>query len=308
MIVTYFKKALDAYDPYGMYRVNAFQCFLMISTLFIINSVFNLSNFSTTIFLPVFGSLAICMTNGYDERLKAMFIYSVATIGYALILSVVSSNRGITVIVVGIVIVSFFELAKKRKPQLLVMIPLIHISAYTVLCMPFFSGTQLVHWCLSLSVMAALSIGLLALFPRIYFFRIWLRVVHFTLAELEERLITYQHTDLAGSLFVFQHFRRVPTYTAMLNYKEHGFAARRISLKLTSIYITMTALIHQAVQLNEHELQEIRSICRQFGQALIKNQPLDHICVMHSDNRCFLKLHDDICYILRIWNQLCLKL
>lgn len=303
-----FKKTLDAYDPYGVYRVNAFQCCMMITALFIMNAAFHFPQFNNALFLPVFGTLALCATQGYAKRLEAMCIYSVATIAYAIALSFVHDSRFLTVIMVGIAISSFFILARTYKPQLLAMIPMIHIAAYTSLAIPSNGGEQLLRWSLNLALMAAFTIALLALFPHIYFFRVWLRVFYLTIIEMEEKLHLYKKPELIEGQILFRHFKQIPMYTATLCYKQHGFSARRISIALANMYITMTALLNDTVSLETPELQELSLIFQRFARAINDNQPLQDLDWGPSENLCFLQFRRELCAIVSVWNQLCLKL
>ncbi|MES2204982.1 MAG: hypothetical protein V4496_07160 [Pseudomonadota bacterium] len=308
-IVEKLKHALDAYDPYGNYRVNTFQCVVAVSCLFMLNALFNFPRFNGVIYLPVFGVLALLMSIGYAGRLKAMVIYSVTTIVYALLLSLTHNSPWVTVLVVGVVILTFFSVAKKRVPELLWMIPLVHIAAYTSLKAPDAGLDQLLHWVLACTGVSILTLLLLALFPRIYFFRIWLRVLHYSITELKERLNGYeQNIVISASQLLFTHVARMPAYTAMLSNKEHGFSARRISLKLASIYSGLAALNDQLTELKKTECNELNNLCQEFCVALSNNLPLTHLVFIESDNRFFITLRQDLCYIIEVWNRLCLKL
>lgn len=304
------KTALDTYDPYGLYRVNAFQTLFVITGLFLINAVFNFPQFTILMNLPIFGMLAICVSMGYGERLKTMLIYSIATIIYSVMLSIVQNYRFLTVLTVGIMILLFFTLSKKKYPILLGIIPIVHIAAYTTLIVPFADSAQLTRWILGLIITAGVGIGLLALFPRHYFFRIWLRVLYLSINELDEKLRSHRDIDITTSPLLFKHLNRVPIYTAMLSNKENGFAARRISLSLTRIYQKILALMYHVAIIQEHELQEIQVLFHQLGQALIKNQPFHDFQGIHSERNaspCFLQLRQDLFNIIGRWNQLCLK-
>ena len=308
-IIEKLNNSLDAYDPYGNYRVNAFQCVVVITSLFMLNALFNFPRFNQIMYLPVFGVIAILMSIGYGGRLKAMLIYSVATITYAVILNIVRASPIVTVLVVGVVISIFYAVAKKRVPQLLWMIPLVHIPAYVSLRGSIAGQDEMIHWLMSCVGISALTIGLLALFPRIYFFRIWLRVLYFSIGQLKERVNAYeQKITVTTSQLLFHHLARMPDYTAMLSNKEHGFSARRISLKLTSIYAGLTVLNNNMAEITKNELTELNFMCENFCLALSNNQPFNNLSLISSDNRFFLKLRQDLCYIIEVWNRLCLKL
>lgn len=300
------KQALDEYDPYGNYRVNAIQSVIVLSALLMLSAVINLPQFGSLLFFPVLGLFAILITNGYGLRLKAIILYSVVTILYAIALALVQNYRFLTVLMVGAAIIILFSFSKKRVPQLLFMIPFIHITAYTSLKMPVVGADEMIHYVLTYFMFAALLLGLLALFPRVYFFRIWLRVFYHTIKELEEKLTAYQHQH---ELFLAQplmlHLSRLPNYTIMLSNKEHGFSARRISLKLMSINAGLMALIDGATQLSVSEFEEIRQTCQKLYQGLSANQPVQHAEMVNSDNWFFLKFQHDLNYITQRWNRLC---
>ena len=64
---------LDAYDPYGFYRVNGLQSLVMVTMLFLVQSFVNIPDFKTAMSLPLFALMIIGMFSGYYQRLKLDF-------------------------------------------------------------------------------------------------------------------------------------------------------------------------------------------------------------------------------------------
>lgn len=147
---------------------------------------------------------------------------------------------------------------------------------------------------LTLAAVSIFSILLLSLFPRIYFFRIWLRSIYLTIAEFEERIELFAAGGFDSSQLIFTHLIRMHDFTDSLSYKEHGFAARRISLTMVNIYTTIVALVNNVIQINIDDLQEIRKAFNKINLALAKNQQIQQISFNPTNNIHLIKLQKDL--------------
>ncbi|MDQ5920905.1 MAG: hypothetical protein QG673_961 [Pseudomonadota bacterium] len=326
------KQRINDYDPYGVMRVNALQSLTMLIGVLLINSTYNIPYFNIVIQLPLYSCMAFPLISGYYNRLKCLLIYSAACILYAIILNLAYNYRLLTVFAVGMVIASFFYLAKQRIPQLFVMIGVIQSITYSALIIPNGGNVhQLAQLIVSLILVSALSFIFYATFPSIYFFRIWQRGIYFTLEEMIEKLKQISAEGLTSEQLSFKHLIRVQELTDNLGYKEYGFAARRISLSLISIYTTIVALANQVSTIKNDEIKTICNICQEFCQALKMQQQLTDIQLdkfsdiqnidkdQHNNsnqrnnnnqgnNQELSRLKKDLSNMIQVWNGLCLKI
>ncbi len=309
VILNKFRHILDNYDPYGIMRVNAFQCLAMLIGIFLVNSIYNIPHFNIVIQLPLYACIAFPFTTGYNKRLKSMAIYDIASIVYAIILNFVYNYHLLTVFTVGMVIASFFYFSKKRSPELLTMVGVIHPMVYSALVIPNGGNLhQLTLLTISLIFVSLLSYFFFSLFPRIYFFRIWLRGLYFTIEEIADRFNQFNLNNITSEQLVFKHLIRIQDLTDALSYKEHGLAARRISLCIISTYTIMVALVNRVILIEHDQITEIYNVYHNFSQALKSKQPLTNISFTPNNNQAFAQLKHEIENMINVWNKLCLKI
>lgn len=308
MLLGRLKTALNNYDPYGIFRVNTLQGGTMVTLLFLINAIYRIPNFNVTMQLPLYCLMATGMVFGYANRLKNALIFCVVCTCYAILLSIVHNYRMLTVFTVGACIAFFFALAKKKVPQLLPMIAAIQAVTYTAFIVPYGDWFHLSRAALTLALMGFLTLGLFALFPRVYFFRVWLRIVYFTIEELAEKLDQFNRHDLNSEQLVFKHLSKIQEYTQALGYKEHGFAARRVSIYIVDIYTVVIGLVSNIISADKGELHQVSNMCRVLCKRMADNQPLHNMTFISTSNTSVLLLQKNIHGIIKVWNQLCLKI
>ena len=307
MLLAKLKTVLNNYDPYGIFRVNTLQGGTMVILLFLINAVYRIPNFNVTMQLPLYCLMATGMVFGYANRLKNALIFCTVCTCYAILLSIVHNYRMLTVFTVGACIAFFFALAKKKVPQLLPMIAAIQAVTYTAFIVPYGDWFQLTRAALTLFLMGVLTLGLFAIFPRVYFFRVWLRIIYLTIEELAEKLDQFNHQELNSEQLVFKHLNRIHEYTQALGYKEHGFAARRVSIYIVDIYTVFIGLVSNITSADKDELHQVSNMCRVLCKRMSESQPLHNLIFIPSTNTSVLLLQKNIHGITKVWNQLCLK-
>lgn len=300
---------VNAYDPYGNLRVNTLQSMVMLSFLVMLNAIINLPQFNSILTIALFGVWSINSIVGYEARIKGLCIFSGVIIPYALLLGLVHNDTVTTILLTGLVIFFLFKLARNRFPQLLAMIPLIQILDYTMLKIPVARWGNLFHWAGVYLLACLLMIGFLIIFPRIYFFRIWLRAVYLAVEELENRLkFCEESPEFSIAQPTLKHLPRILEFTSMLSNKDYGFSARRIGLKVMSLSAASMALISKTTQLDTDDIDQLRILFEKLRYGMANTKPVENISSIKTTNGFCMQFYQDICYIIHVWNQLCLKL
>lgn len=301
------REKLNQYDPYGLMRVNATQSVVVITVLIMIDVFYNLPGFTTTIILPILAFLISGTLFGNYQRIKAIAIFCTACIIYTVLFCYIKNYLTLMVLVSGLFIAGLFALSRLYSP-LLTMIALIQVIASLLCQTPNIGDTyQLIRLVIELVIMMVLSIGLTALFPEAYFFRVWRRSLYFSLREIGEKLHYFQLNNMDNSHLLLAHLVRLFALTTDLSYRQHGFSARRISLTLTKIYTSLAALATQTISMKSSDLQVFINTCHQFCLALEHHHSLPLIKVSGNSDLHFLKLQKNFNYAIQTWNKLCLK-
>ena len=204
---------------------------------------------------------------------------------------------------VGIVVFSLYVVSKKyRLPPL--MVPLIHVAAYTFFILPFGGDWSHIYIFLTDSVMiTGCVIVLMLLFPRIYFFRVWLRSLQFALQELEHKI----HTIVTNQVDHEQlfHLMNMQKFAYSLGYQEYGFAARKITLRFMNFYEFIVAVLYQYQPISTIELLELADVFSQLNHVIPTYQPLNNITFTPNANPLILNIQKKVLIIVAEWNRLC---
>lgn len=299
------RKKINNYDPYGVMQVNALQSLTLVLGLLFIDKFYNLPGFREVIILPLLGIIIIGTLFGYYPRIKALSVFCLVTILYSLIFCSVKNYLTFTVLITGLGIAIFFILSRRVYPPLLNMIALIQVVASVLSLTPNGGDLyQLIRLAINLSIVSLLSISLMALFPKIYFFRVWERAFYLTIEEMSNIMYQMEIKKLNFQQLLFTHLVAMNKLTQGLSYYPHGFSARRIALTLTKIYTSLAPLITQIITIEPHELKFLIDLCQKFCIALNHHQPLHFIYKIESQNIHFLTLQKDFHYVIHTWNQL----
>ena len=299
------RSVLNRHDPYGMMQVSAAQITFVTISLFLINFIFSIPDFNTIFFLPAFGLITIGTDHSFDLRIRHLAIFCLITVIYAVLLSIVQSYQYLIILIVGIAIFTLYIISKKyRYPPL--MVPLIHVSAYTFFIFPFGGDWSHIYVFFIDSLMiTALTIALMSVFPRIYFFRVWLRSLQFSVQELEHQI----HTIIANQAKHGQlaHLIAMEGFTYALSYKEYGFAARKITLRFMSFYEFIMAVLCHYQPITTLELLELANVLSRLYHAIPSYQPLETITFTPNTNDQVLTIQKKTRSLVMEWNRLCQK-
>ena len=302
------RRALDAYDPYGFKQVCAAQALFVSICLGLINFTLAPPHFELMMVLPVIGFLVISMERGFDKRLLSMSIYCGICVAYACLITFFKAYPIFMILSIGFTIGLLFILSKKKYPLLLPMIPAIQAVTYGFLIPPLPGETfRIVQTFVNYSVVVFLTIGLMSLFPRIYFFRVFLRTLYLTIEELNEKIMNCAMHRNENNLLTLKHIMNLQDHANALSLHEHGFSAKKIALYLMDFYIFVIAVVQSVEYVTTTDLVDLVRCGRILQEAIAAHQIIDKKPNINSTNPAVQKAFRDLLHIINIWNSLCLK-
>ena len=302
-------QALDRYDPYGFMRVSAMQALTVILVLFMINFAFSPFAMTTALQIPVFGIIATSIEKSFSNRIRNVAVFCGLCIAYAFLLAIVQEYRFLVVISVGVFIFSLFMFSKLKFPFMLGMVTLVQVVGYTLLKIPEGASFNiLLNYGISYVLASAIGLVTMALFPRVYFFRVWLRIVQATLHEFEQRfMLTAAGTVPLGKL-TFVHFVQMYDYTPRLSYREHGLFARKVALLLVAIYAFTVVTYTKIEPIDIGKIFELAGACKKIRAAMDNWQPIaDFDFSSENLNPQLIQVYNNLEQLRRYWNRACLS-
>lgn len=301
------RQAINNYDPYGYFQVTAAQALFVTTTLCLINFVFSIPHFTLMLRVPALGFLAIAMELNFNQRMFSMGLFCIICVTYACILTTFQFYPMFFVISVGVVIILLFSFSKTIYPSFLPMIPIVQVV--TVLIIPPLDGIpfRVVHTFVTYGGLIILTVALMYLFPRIYFFRIFLRSFYLALGQYNKILMDVVTHSLDVNQFFFRHMVAAQNYAYALSTREHGLTAKKITLSLVNSYTFIVAVVNGIEIVEAEELVDLANGCKLFQAALATHRCIEHMPQTASINPAVKKIFAEFNYMMRQWNSLCLK-
>ena len=302
------KKSINNYDPYGMLQVNATQALAVALSLLFINASYKFPLFEEIMLLPFLGIIITGGIFGYYPRIKAFIVFSLFSILYTIIFCLINSYLTIILFTMALLVPLLFFLGRRYYAPLLSMVGVIQVCVF-VFCQIPNSGNydELTQIIVALLLVTLLGVGLMSLFPKVYFFRVWRRALYLTIHEFSETIYLFKIKQLNPQQLWFKHLVSLNSFTQGLHNDIYAFSARRVSLRLTKIYTALMPLFYHITQIETHELESIINLCKALCLAIEKNQTLHSWSTINSTNTHFLKLQCNFNYVIKSWNELCLK-
>ena len=306
--INFLRQTLEDYDPYGFLRVVATQTLFVAIGLFLINFIFYPPYFETLVILPAFGFIAIATVINFDQRMLIMGIFCGICISYACILNIIQIYSLMMILSVGFFIGSLFLISKNKYPLLLPIIPVIQAVTYRFLIPPIQGDPfHVVSTFVNYGFMILLTIGLMSLFPRIYFFRIFLRALYLTIEELNEKMTMSVTQPNHTHPFVLKHLVGLQDHAYALSRKDHGFSAKRIALSIMKFYAFVIAVEHRVEHITPIDLIDLSNGCHLIQNGLRDYRCIENIPSTNSSNPSVQEAYSNLVNIIKIWNVLCLK-
>lgn len=303
------KVAIRHYDPYAFMQVSAMQCMVVTIVLFFVNFFFAPFAFDSALQLPVVGIIACATEKNFNLRMRNTFIYCILCIIYSFILSSIIEYRTLTVFAVGGIVFGLFMLCKNKYPYLWGIVVLMQVVIYTQMRINYGSNYYiLLNYGVSFALATAIGLGVMYFYPRVYFYRVWLRTVSATLREFAYNFEQIAHGEIDHNSLMFNNFYQMYDFTLSLGKREHGFRARKLALRITVIYSHLIVLSNNAVD-NQKLLLELAESCWQLAKAVETEQAavINAIDQPEKLNQDLQVTIINVEHLFSLWNRSCLR-
>ncbi len=326
MFISRLSEFINRQDPYGQYRVNAFQTLVVLVCLFLVNFIFSPPHMQDLIAILSFGFIGSASMISYNKRQYMVAAFCIVGMIYAILINLVREYNLYTVLMVGFGMSSLFWLSRKI-PMLAGMAAMVNMLGITMVKIKVGgNGYVYLNYVVLISFYLILALAFMNIFPRIYYFRIWLRAYYLALGEFEMRFRALAHQNHIQAGAPLTHFIRLNSFTRELGYKEFGFPARRIDILLSQLCNYLIASRNSVVTLNSNGYLLLAEACKELQAGISCNKSLSFHTQQFSkyNNAAFKNINTDIdkelnqqlpphiisafAKLATLWNQLCLKM
>ena len=301
MFISKLTNVIENYDVYGEYRLNGVKAVYVLLVLFAINLIYTIPNpYFNYFYLPITALAAEIEGETLADK-YLLFIYTVvwATIG-AFCFSVLRSYPFFFLGFVFFYSCSLYFIVLSLTKKMFFAVPIVlSLASYS-----------LVHGQVNTDFYVALNNSLvtlvalvgiifaLTLFPRSYYFRIWLRAFILILEQILQNYNLIANNKAAKIDLMQSNRLRMLKYAYMLPRKMPTFSILKINLLVDNLRILSCVTDQVNIQITNNSLNLLRHNLQYFIEAVKEERQYFEV---DNDNYILSK-------IINSWNYLCLKI
>jgi hypothetical protein len=307
MFISKLNKALNYYDPYGQLRVNSFQTLTVLICFFLINFIYSPPYLETLIIILAFGLLGTAKIVSFYKRQQATIIFSVVTTIYAILVNMVREYNFLSVLMVGFGMGTMFLLSRKF-PFMAGIAVMANLLAVVVIKFPSAGNSYVyLNFIILICFYLIICLGIMNLFPRVYYVRVWLRACFLTLDAFDEYFrISAIDGDTPLDDRKIKHFITLNSFTRNISIKDHGFRLRRMNILIMKLYMFLIAARNNVAISTETELITIANALKEICLAISESRPCTNTALTTKikDSKQYVILEE----LRSSWNKLCSKI
>lgn len=300
MFISELKHTIEAYDPYGIHRLNGFKVVYVLFILFAFNMLFNLSNpYFYYFYLPITAMTAEVMVDKIEDKYN-LFIYTI--LGSCVMVFLFNMMRPypfffLLTMFSATVLLYFIALRWAR-----LMVPLVPVilslAAYSLLYPSLSLNFRMVLNNLYTTIFAMLvMVGALVLFPLSYYYRLWLRSFLYACQDMLDVLVFIRDEKPVHFALQQENTKRMVGFGAMLPRRLPVHTILKINLLCHRLILDFSLKDHEVSAYTPDELE-----------LLIWNMKLLIISIKDETPCRLIYTHNPIFKkLIHAWNELCSK-
>lgn len=299
MFISKLSSILENYDKYGEHRLNGLKVAYVLLILYAGNLIFYIPNpYFYYFYVPITVMSAEVIGNSIKEK-YFLFLYCLFTSTVTIFLFNLFSPYWFLFIFVFFYSLFLYFAAIDKRQQVLVVVPVsLALGAYSLLYEDINTNFYLIlNNCLTTILAMVIVLGALAMFPRSYYYRSWLRAFWLLTTQIIEHLSRILDNQRPAQDPVQGHVVSIVRFANMLPHSMPIYSILKINLIISKILLIIVLVEKNAMVV---ETATIKSLIAEFTalkEAIEKEQP----CMVKSNAITgFNKLIDS-------WNYLCLN-
>lgn len=296
MFISTLKNLIEKYDLYGEHRLNALKGVYILAILETFHMMYSVSNPYFNFFYVPLTALTVEMTaDTLASKYRLFFHATMGAIVAVFLFNMFVPYPLLFIIFVLCYSITHYIIALHFVKSIFVPIPIaLSLAAYSLaygeLNTDFYVALN--DAIISLAAML-LCLSALVLFPRSYYYRLWLRAYIWMLKQIIDNLKTVQNNQIVP-VIVQGHLINMLKYANMLPRKLPVMSILKINLLVNDLRVLSCVMDKKAV--NPDELNNLIEHLSLFVEAVITESPF----YIHQENKSFDKM-------MRAWNVICLK-
>ena len=298
MFISKLTHIIENYDKYGNHRVNGVKVVYVLLILFLFNMVFTIPNvYFYFFYIPITAMTPEAQFEKITDKYRA-FIYTV--VGACIMVFLFNVLRPYPLFFLFCAFIASVGLYLIALHLELIMVPLVPVmlslATYSLL---YPSANANLYMIINNAITTIFSLliilSALVLFPRSYYYRVWLRAFFFLLQETYNGFLAIQKGELVKLSLIQGHTKHIVTFARMIPRKLPVFTVFKINLLANRLHMASCVPQSDFTKMQPSELQTLIENFSIFMNSVKNEQPCYFTKIEHP---CFAQL-------INAWNTLC---
>lgn len=300
MYISKLNRLVEAYDPYGNHRVNGMKATYVLLILFAVNFIFNIPNpYFYYFYIPLTAMAAEVIGETYRQKNLFLF-YCILWSAISAFLFDIFSISPFFPIFAFFYSLFLYQLAIKSRIQRIVIAPIaLSLGAYSLLYREINSSFySILNNSLNSLIAMVIVLAALALFPRSYYYRLWLRALLLLITQIIDHLSLMLTNQRITFDPIRGHTTHLVRYAALLPKTFPIQSIWRINLLINRLHLVVCVTEANTIMMEKEKLKLFIQDLLLFKEAVEKEK----LCLLNATQWFILNK------LVNSWNQLCLKL
>ncbi|CDZ78954.1 hypothetical protein BN59_03269 [Legionella massiliensis] len=300
MFISKLDKIIEAYDPYGNHRVNGVKATYVLLILFTVNFIFDIPNpYFYFFYIPITAMAAEVIGETYRKKNLLLFYCILWSTISAFLFDILSISPFFPIFAFFYSLLLYLLAIQSRVHRIVIAPIALSLGAYSLLYREvntsFYSVLNN-----SLNTLIAMTVVLaaLALFPRSYYYRLWLRALDLLITQIIEHLSLMMENKRIRFDPVRGHTTHLVRFTNLLPKNFPLQTIWRINLLINRLHLSVSVTEANTIMVEKEKVSLFMQNLQILKKAIEEERP----CTLETAQWIILNK------LVKSWNQLCSKL
>lgn len=306
MFISHLVDKLEAYDPYGIFRMNGVKALFLAELLFITYYFSNITHpYFYYYYVPLTAIAAECAGHTLSEKYRFLFYTILGATLLIFCYGLMSPYRAFFIVFVLISTISLYHIGLKRDRAMFVAAPIIlSLAAYSLIYVESDTNFYIAlnHALKTLFAGVVMLVGLMV-FPKSFYLNIWQRAFYHYCKEIEtisQAILNkkIEHIEIVSPVLTME------CYAKMLTTRMPYYSIIRITILAFHLTMGMSYLLNFRDEIDDQHIRLLSGYMHKLADAVKHKSPLN----INQNEILRLKEADNLNTLNKLintWNGIC---
>jgi hypothetical protein len=298
MFISKLIRTVEQYDLYGIHRINGIKVVYVLLVLFVVNGLVYIPDaYFYLFYVPMTGMTAEVQGRTLQQKYELFIRTTLGAIIMIYLFNVMYPFPLWFLFFAFLATFLMYKIVLNKHENYLIIVPIIlSLTSYSLNYRIDNENTySILNHALTSTLAMFVVLGALLLFPRSFYYRIWLRALYWLVKGCYDNFNAIQHHQPPKEWS--QHLAQMVTYSCMVSRRKPTYTILKISLLVNKLYLLSVVADKPLTRLSTRRLQHYVDNLKNFQSAINDEKP----CMWQD------KQEGDIFKLIQSWNYLCQK-